>query len=106
MVKSLHAVAFFYSLLADIDQRQGRPEAALARIDKCIALCDSVDEHYYEPHLYLRRAQYLMATPGTIGLEPGGMETAQRKAIARGRSASPSWPAKRLLARVIPRNCS
>lgn len=62
-IKSLHAVAYFYSLLADIDLHQGRREAALARLDKCIALCGAVDEHYYEPHLYLRRAQYVVAAP-------------------------------------------
>lgn len=84
-VKSLHAVAYFYSLLADIDQRQGRHEAALARIDKCIALCSSVDEHYYEPHLYLRRAQYLMAEPKHDRARARqDLETAQRKAIAQG----------------------
>jgi TOMM system kinase/cyclase fusion protein len=84
-VKSLHAVAYFYSLLADIDQQQGRLEAALARIDKCIALCGSVDEHYYEPHLYLRRAKYLMADPGHDRARARrDLETAQRKATAQG----------------------
>jgi len=84
-IKSLHAVAYFYSLLADIDHRQGRPEAALARIDKCIALCSSVDEHYYEPHLYLRRAQYLQEVPGHDRAETlRNLETAQRLAGAQG----------------------
>jgi len=84
-VKSLHAVAYFYSLLADIDQRQGRLKAALARIDKCIALCGSVDEHYYEPHLYLRRAQYLRADPAhdRAGARRD-LETALRLASVQG----------------------
>jgi len=84
-LQSLHAVAYFYSLLADIDQQQGRPEAALARIDKCIALCGSIDEHYYEPHLYLRRAQYLMAAPRHDRARARqDLETAQRKATVQG----------------------
>jgi ATP/maltotriose-dependent transcriptional regulator MalT len=84
-IKSQHAVAYFYSLLADIDQRQGRLEAALARIDKCIALCGSVDEHYYEPHLYLRRAQYLRADPAHDRTEARrNLDTAVRLASAQG----------------------
>ncbi|HVG63963.1 MAG TPA: TOMM system kinase/cyclase fusion protein [Hyalangium sp.] len=84
-IKSLHAVAYFYSLLADIDLRQGRPEAALARIDRCIALCGSVDEHYYEPHLYLRRAQYVMGAPWYDQAQASrDLETARRKATAQG----------------------
>ncbi|WP_394828041.1 TOMM system kinase/cyclase fusion protein [Pendulispora albinea] len=85
-IKSLHAVAYFYSLLADIDLLQSGPEVALARIDTCIALCGSVDEHYYEPHLYLRRARYLtMADPKHEGARARrDLETAQRMAIAQG----------------------
>jgi ATP/maltotriose-dependent transcriptional regulator MalT len=84
-LKSLHAVAYFYSLLADIDQRQGRPEAALARIDRCIALCRSIDEHYYEPHLHLRRAAYLRADPRHDRARARqDLETALRLATAQG----------------------
>ena len=84
-LKSLHAVAYFYSLLADIDQREGRPGAALERIDRCIALCGSVDEHYYEPLLYLRRAQYLEADPAHDRARARqDRETALRMAIAQG----------------------
>lgn len=61
--RSRHGTAFYYSLLSDIDHRHGRSVAALARIDRCIGLCRSLDEHYYEPHLHLRRARYLQADP-------------------------------------------
>lgn len=84
-VKSLHAVAYFYSLLADIDLRQGRAEAALARLSTCIDLCGSVDEHYYEPHLYLRRAQALQADSGHDRARAReDLETALRLATAQG----------------------
>lgn len=83
--KSLHAVAYYYSLLSDIDQRQGRPKAALERIDRCIALCGSLGEHYYEPHLYLRRAQYLQADPGhDRSRARQDLDTALRLSRARG----------------------
>jgi ATP/maltotriose-dependent transcriptional regulator MalT len=78
-------VAYFYSLLADVDQREGRPEAALARIDRCLALCGSVDEHYYEPHLHLRRALYLQADPRHDRARAReDLEIALRSATAQG----------------------
>jgi ATP/maltotriose-dependent transcriptional regulator MalT len=98
-LKSLHAVAYFYSLLADVDLREGRPEAALARIDKCIALCGQIDEHYYEPHLYLRRAQYLEGAPwrDRAGARRD-LETALRISSAQG-GVQVAHLAKEVLAR-------
>lgn len=48
------------SLYADMEADNGRPDAAVKCIDACIALCREIGEHYYEPELYRRRAQYLL----------------------------------------------
>ncbi|PHS05748.1 MAG: TOMM system kinase/cyclase fusion protein [Kordia sp.] len=53
---SLHAVAYFASLSADIYIERGDMNEAIATLDKCIALCHQVDEHYYEAQLHHRRA--------------------------------------------------
>jgi hypothetical protein len=60
MAHSLHAVAYFSSLIADIYLDQGLPEKALARLNECITLCQTIDEHYYEAQLYHRRALCLI----------------------------------------------
>jgi ATP/maltotriose-dependent transcriptional regulator MalT len=83
--KSLHAVAFYYSLLSDVDHLQGRAAAALARIDRCLAICHSLDERYYQPHLHLRRAQYLLTDPANgRSRAREDLETAIRLASAQG----------------------
>ncbi|PKG39283.1 TOMM system kinase/cyclase fusion protein [Psychromonas sp. Urea-02u-13] len=54
--ESKHAVAFFSSLFSDVFINQKEYKKALERLTSCIALCESVNEHYYEPQLYQRRA--------------------------------------------------
>ncbi|GAA3934195.1 TOMM system kinase/cyclase fusion protein [Litoribacillus peritrichatus] len=53
---SLHAVAYFSSLLSDIYLDIGDIETGLSKLTKSIQLCEQVGEHYYEAQLYLRRA--------------------------------------------------
>ncbi|WP_051302923.1 TOMM system kinase/cyclase fusion protein [Psychromonas aquimarina] len=53
---SMHAVAYFSSLIADIYISQGAVEEAVKRLDECIHLCQTIGEHYYEAQLYHRRA--------------------------------------------------
>ena len=51
---------FYTSLVADAEARSGLLEAAIQRIDHCLALCRENDERNYEPELYRRRALYLL----------------------------------------------
>ncbi len=49
---------YYASLAAEIEARAGKHEAALARIEACLAMCEHIDEPYYKPELLLRRAMY------------------------------------------------
>jgi len=51
---------FYTSLAADAEARNGSLEAAIQRIDNCLALCRENDERNYAPELYRRRALYLL----------------------------------------------
>ncbi|KZN55427.1 hypothetical protein N474_15730 [Pseudoalteromonas luteoviolacea CPMOR-2] len=52
-----HAVAFFESLLADIEISQNKLQEAHARLAYCEDLCHEIGEHYYQPMLPYRRSQ-------------------------------------------------
>jgi serine/threonine protein kinase/tetratricopeptide (TPR) repeat protein len=51
-------LSYYASLLAENLAARGELEAAISRIDSCIALCEKNDEHYYEPSLHWRKARY------------------------------------------------
>jgi len=51
-------LSYYASLLADNLAARGELEAAISRIDSCLALCEKNDEHYYEPSLHWRKARY------------------------------------------------
>ncbi len=51
-------LSYYASLLADNLAARGDLEAAIKRIDSCLALCERNDEHYYEPALHWRKARY------------------------------------------------
>ena len=51
-------LSYYASLLAENLAARGEWEAALRRIDSCIALCEKNDERYYEPALRWRKACY------------------------------------------------
>ena len=54
------AFTYYGSLPADIEARAGDFAKAIERVSRCIALCDELDEHYYEAELFRRRAVYRM----------------------------------------------
>ncbi len=53
-------LTMYDSLVADIDAGRGALDAALERIDRCLAYCREHDEPRYVPELYCRRAAYLL----------------------------------------------
>ncbi|WP_133649393.1 TOMM system kinase/cyclase fusion protein [Paraburkholderia flava] len=52
-------LTYYASLVAEIDAMHGDRAAALAGIDACLALCDTLDERYYEAELLLKKVRYL-----------------------------------------------
>lgn len=52
-------MTYYASLTAEIDAERGDYAAALAQIEHCLALCDSIGEHYYEAQLLLKKCKYL-----------------------------------------------
>jgi hypothetical protein len=52
-------LTYYASLVAEIDAMHGDRAAALAGIDQCLALCDALDERYYEAELLLKKVLYL-----------------------------------------------
>jgi TOMM system kinase/cyclase fusion protein len=46
------------SLAAEIEAQNGHIDAAMARIEACLLLCDEIGEQWYKPELLLRRAKY------------------------------------------------
>jgi TOMM system kinase/cyclase fusion protein len=61
------------ALVADIAAARGQHDAALARLDDCLALAERLGEQYFKPELHLRRAAVRAAcAPGRP--EPGLVE--------------------------------
>jgi tetratricopeptide (TPR) repeat protein len=52
------ALSYYGSLVADSQAARGELDAAISCIDHCLSLCRDNDEHFYEPELHRRRAQY------------------------------------------------
>ncbi|ORC51308.1 TOMM system kinase/cyclase fusion protein [Burkholderia sp. A27] len=52
-------LTYYASLIAEIDAGRGDYEAALAQVERCLALCDSIGERYYEAQLLLKKCEYL-----------------------------------------------
>jgi tetratricopeptide (TPR) repeat protein len=52
-------LTYYASLIAEIDAERGDYEAALAQVERCLALCDSIGERYYEAQLLLKKCEYL-----------------------------------------------
>lgn len=57
----LCALPYHASLVAEADLRAGRLEAALERVEGCLALCERIGERYYEAELHRLRARVLAA---------------------------------------------
>jgi TOMM system kinase/cyclase fusion protein len=55
----LLGLTYYASLLAELDAEQGEYEAAIAQLDQCLTLCDTIGEHYYEAQLMLKKCEYL-----------------------------------------------
>lgn len=49
-------LSYFASLIADNLADRGALDAATARLEHCLSLCQEYDEHFYEPFLYWRQA--------------------------------------------------
>lgn len=55
----LLGLTYYASLIAEMDAERGEYEAAIAQIDQCLTLCDTIGEHYYEAQLMLKKCEYL-----------------------------------------------
>jgi hypothetical protein len=55
----LLGLTYYASPLAEINAARGDWASALREIDRCLALCDSLGERYYEAEPLLRKAQFL-----------------------------------------------
>ncbi|MGH8779292.1 TOMM system kinase/cyclase fusion protein [Paraburkholderia sp.] len=73
-------LTYYASLVAEIDAMRGDRAAALAGIDACLALCDSLDERYYEAELLLKKVRYLPYTGK--GGDPAEAIALVRRALA------------------------
>jgi TOMM system kinase/cyclase fusion protein len=77
-------LSYFGSLPADADAARGDLDAAVARLDRCLALCRENDEHHYEPELHRRKAMYLLRQgPADVGPARAALEQAARLARRR-----------------------
>jgi ATP/maltotriose-dependent transcriptional regulator MalT len=70
-------LTYYASLIAEIDAERGDYEAALAQVERCLALCDSIGERYYEAQLLLKKCEYLRR------IEPRGNGAAAMHACRR-----------------------
>ncbi|VWC26792.1 serine/threonine protein kinase [Burkholderia aenigmatica] len=65
----LLGLTYYASLLAELDAARGDYGAALARIEQCLASCESTGERYYEAQLLLKKCEYLrLADPRCGGV--------------------------------------
>lgn len=65
----LLGLTYYASLLAELDAAHGDYGAALARIEQCLASCESTGERYYEAQLLLKKCEYLrLADPRCGGV--------------------------------------
>lgn len=82
------ALTMYGSVPADVEARQGDLDAAIARIDHCLALCEDNDEHYFESELYRRRAGYLLQR------QHPGDDKAARESLAQAAELAhrQGWP--------------
>jgi TOMM system kinase/cyclase fusion protein len=68
-------LSYYGSLVAENMADRGALDAAIARMDECLALCATNDEHYYEPELHRKRALY--------ELQKGGDRDSARASLER-----------------------
>jgi predicted ATPase len=52
---------FFLALLADADERVGRPAMGLSVLDEAFALAEEMDEHWWEAELHRLKGQLLLS---------------------------------------------
>ncbi|WP_176045895.1 TOMM system kinase/cyclase fusion protein [Burkholderia sp. BCC1644] len=65
----LLGLTYYASLLAELDAARGEHGAALARIEECLAWCESTGERYYEAQLLMKKCEYLrLADPRCGGV--------------------------------------
>ncbi|OXI37191.1 TOMM system kinase/cyclase fusion protein [Burkholderia aenigmatica] len=65
----LLGLTYYASLLAELDAARGDYGAALARIEQCLASCESTGERYYEAQLLLKKCEYVrLADPRCGGV--------------------------------------
>ncbi|HEU4538310.1 MAG TPA: BMA_0021/BMA_0022 family TOMM bacteriocin, partial [Polyangiaceae bacterium] len=94
-------LSYFGSLPADADAERGELDAAVARLDRCLALCRDNDEHYYEPELHRRKAMYLLRQGPAGGPARAAAAHAPRRGAGDARARSPLR--RRRAARGAPR---
>lgn len=97
-IKSVHALPYYESLLADIYIHQGNLTEALKVLDTCIALAHQINEYYYYPQLLLRKAILLkQMTPINEELHLATLQQAYERATQQG-IGNIAQQAKKLLA--------
>ena len=91
----LLGLTYYASLIAEIDAARGDWSAALHEIDACLALCEKMNERYYEAELLLKKAQYLFNAGSR---EPSGAaaETLRQALVAARRAGMSRTAAKAL----------
>ena len=89
----LLGLTYYASLVPEIDAARGDWQSALREIDACLALCETMNERYYEAELLLKKAAYLFNAGSREAAGDAG-ETC-RHALAAARKAGMTRTAAR-----------
>ena len=79
----LLGLTYYASLIPEMDAARGDWQSALREIDACLALCETMNERYYEAELLLKKATYLFNAGSREPGEAAGETCRQALAIAR-----------------------
>jgi hypothetical protein len=73
-------LAYYASLRAESLADKDDVDAALRHVDECLMLCETIEEHYYEPMLYWRQANYRIRSGAPAESIAASLEMAVRRA--------------------------
>ncbi|MBF3497676.1 protein kinase domain-containing protein [Burkholderia pseudomallei] len=76
-------LTYYASVAADIDAERGDARAALATLDECLALAESMDERHYVAELLLKKARCVRDAHGRRAADEAQALCARAAAVAR-----------------------